>query len=1434
MMNTELYDLTNPQKSIWLTEQFYKGSSVNNICGTVLIDEKVNFDLLCTAINIFIKDNDSFRIHLCIDSNGNVKQYFSDYIEQTFETINISDNDDLLTLEHNMATTPFNILDNNLFDIKPFRFPNGKGGFVVNTSHLIADACTASLVASKIINIYSSLLKNEFPSEQPTSYLNYINSEKEYLSSSKFEKDAEYWDSQFTDVPEFGIIPSLKSSAVENSTACRQLFKIDSSLAENISLFCKDKKISLFNFFMGIYALYIGRVSNLDNFVLGTPILNRTTFTEKNTPGMFISTVPFKFSIIESQSFVEFAQKIGLDSLSMFRHQKYPYQNILEHIRKSNPSQPNLYDILISYQNSKTNRTSSDIPYTVRWTFNQNVADSMQIHLFDMNDEGELNVAYDYRTSKYNKIDILNIHRRILYIINQILSYNNIAINDIDIITPDEKNVLLNKFNNTFMEYDHTKTVIDYFEEQVKKTPDNIALIFGETTFTYKELNERINSLAHYLINSGIKQHDIVGIMLHRSPEMIIGIIATLKIGATYLPIDPEYPIDRINYMLSDSDTKNILVHNSTLNLLNNTDYNIININLESNIYTNYTSNLGIKINPNDLIYVIYTSGSTGNPKGVMITHKNINNFVLSEKKLIDFSPIKTMVSVTTICFDIFALELWCSLTSGMKLVLASDAEQSSPELLQALCINNNVNMIQTTPSRYAAILGDFSNKKFLKSFTDIMVGGEPFPDNLLEKLQLYSNANIFNMYGPTETTVWSTIKDLTKTDNITVGTPIGNTYCYILDKHKRLLPIGVPGELFIGGDGVTNGYLNREDLTKEKFISSPFNSNDIIYDTGDLAYINSNGEIVHLGRTDFQVKIRGYRIELNEIRSKLLTFKNINDAVIVAKDNKFLICYYVSSQEYSSADMTSYLLNYLPHYMIPAYFIKIDKIPLTPNGKLNKRLLPDIQENKKIEKAHTEVEKNITKVLEEILNASSLDINTPFLNLGLDSLGIIQSQTKLLKYNYILSTQDFYKYPTIKKLAEQIDSNIYNYQEQDIQIPVEFKHTDKELTTLSNFNIKEDILHNVFLTGANGFVGVHILYEILNSTNNTIYCLVRGKSHEHSVSRLIDAYKFYFNTDISDLIGNKVIVVSGDIDLPNFGIDISSFNSYINNFSTIIHTAAIVKHYGSFEDFDKINIQGTKNVVDFAYAYKKRLIHISSISVSGNYLVHQDNRNIEFSENSLYIGQHYTDNVYVHSKFEAEKIVIDGMKKGLTAQIIRIGILAGRYSDGVFQQKITENAFYSRIKSMVSLGAISEDMLEQEIEFTPVDICAKSIVALSKSSICNNKVFNLYNPYLVKVKRLVELFKNLGINVKILSKEDFNNYLKEISSNSNTSSLSAIINDFSYDSNNLLSLNYDFTVNIKSDYTRKYLHLLNCDWPITDDIYLNKLLNYMRKVNFI
>ena len=1436
-MQKEIYDLTNPQKSIWLTEQFYQGSCVNNLCGTVAISQVVDFDMLKKAIYQFVKDNDSFRLKLIFDEKGEIKQEIADFEPFNIEIVDVKNEEELATLENEMVDIPFTILNSYLHHFKMYRLPSGKGGFVLVAHHLICDACTAGLVASKTINIYNSLLKGEEVTEASTSYINYINSENDYLVSNKFEKDKEYWNTVFETVPEIGTIPSIKQESKNTCKAARKTFVLPKEQVEKINAFCLSNKISAFNFFMALYAIYVGRVSGLDDFVLGTPILNRSTFIEKTTPGMFISTVPFRFTLANDLSFIDFAKKIAFDSLGMFRHQKYPYQNILEDIRKKNPTQPNLYDILISYQNTRTNRNSAEVPYEVRWTFNHNLADSMQIHLFDMNDEGLLNISYDYRLDKYDENEILAIHERICFMMEQVLACDSLLAKDIDIVTAKERDVILNEFNDTFLEYDKSKTVVDYFEEQVNKTPDNVALVCEDKEFTYNKLNEESNKLAHYLVENNVKPKDIVGIMVHRSPEMIIGLLAILKVGACYLPIDPEYPTDRINYILKDSSAKTLLVHTSTLNTLSNNDFFKINIDLNSDIYsTDKTCNLNTIIPSNSLMYMIYTSGSTGNPKGVMITHQNINNFIIAEKKLIDFSPNKVMVSVTTICFDIFALEIWCSLTSGIKVVLASDLEQLSPNLLRNLCVKNNVSMIQTTPSRFSALLADIDNLDFLNNFTDIMVGGEPFPKLLLDKFHKYSHANIFNMYGPTETTVWSTIKDLTRTSNITIGKPIGNTTCYILDNNKNLLPIGVPGELYIGGNGVTNGYWNRDKLTSEKFVESPFNKNEIIYNTNDLAYFTRDGEIVHLGRTDFQVKIRGYRIELEEIQNKLLNFEGITDCVVISKDNKFLVCYYVADKKYPSSSLSSYLLESLPNYMIPAYFMKIDTIPLTPNGKLNRNLLPDIVEEEKIiTKATRDSEKKISEVLSNILDVKELDINTPFLNLGLDSLGIIKAQTMLLKYNLILTTQDFYKYSTIKKLAQRIDDNIYNYQEQDIEIPNEFKHQPNEiLSKLALVNKDEDCLNNVFLTGANGFVGIHILHELLNSTNNIIYCLVRGNSVEHSLDRLKKAYNFYFNTDISKYLNNRIYIVSGNVDAPNFGIDISLFNNYINNFSTIIHTAAIVKHYGSFEDFEKINMNGTRNVVEFAYAYKKRLIHISSISVSGNYLVKQNNRNIDFSENSLYIGQHYSENVYVNTKLEAERIVLSYIEKGLTAQIHRIGILSGRYSDGVFQEKISENAFYNRIKSMVSLGSISEDMLEQSIEFTPVDACAKAIITLAKNSICNNKVFHLYDHHLMKVKNLVNLFKDIGVNVNVLSKKDFNDFIYDISLKSDNSNLNPIINDINYDSNHLLSLNYDFTVNITSEFTQKYLHLLNFDWPNIDNNYVKKILNYMKKVNFI
>lgn len=1428
----KMYELTKPQQSIWVTEQYCKGTPIGNICGSVTIQEVIDFNKLNKAINMFIEKNDSFRTKLTyIDDN--IMQYFAEHKPLNIDIVNVNNDEDVKNLENNMVSIPFQLTDTLLFKFNMFKFNDNHGGFIINAHHLIADAWTARLVVNEIMDFY-----NELDDLHISSYSNYITSELEYLSSDKYSKDKIFWNNLFENLPEAAQIPTILQNSDISYEAKREQFVIDKDVVDSINTFCNNNRVSIFNFFMAIYSIYIGRVSNMSEFIIGTPVLNRSNFKEKHATGMFVSTVPFKVNLSNS-SFKEFVNKVSSDFMQIFRHQKYPYQDLLQDLRKKDSNIPRLYNILFSYQNAKSNKQSSDIPYDSRWLSNNCLFDDINIHLYDMDDTGSLNVAYDYSVSKYSVEDITSMHNRILYIIKQIIDNNEINIVEIDIVTPEENEKVLYKFNNTSTYYPKDKSISQLFEEQVEKTPDNIALVCKGELLTYKELNEKANSLAHYLINKGLGKNDIIAIMVNRSFEMIISILAVLKIGACYLPIDPEYPDTRIKYMLKNSSSKLML---SLRKLSEKCDLqNTIFVDLSNNdIYSSPNINLEMYAKPNDLAYLIYTSGSTGLPKGVMLKQSNINNFIQGMSNVIDFSSNKTIVSVTTICFDIFVLETLLPLQKGLKIVIATEEEQNNISAFNILCLKNNVNIIQTTPSRYQALISDSNELDYFRTLTDILIGGEPLPPVLLSKLKSLSNsrANIYNVYGPTETAVWSTIKDMTFTDTINIGKPIANTYCYILDDNRNLLPPLVPGKLFIGGEGVSAGYYMQPDLTQEKFILNPYIENQLIYDTGDLAYFTNSGELVHLGRNDFQVKIRGYRIELGEVEEVIAKYNGIIQNTVIGIDNKYLICYYISDKEIQTEHLSNFLMEKLPTYMIPTYFQRIYKMPMTPNGKIDKKQLPKIKNSdisKNYELAHTSTEKSVVEAIQKLLELpnSDIDINAPFLSLGLDSLNLIQLQGALLYLGYNLTTQDFYKFPNIKKLANYIDTEKSISNEIPVFVPDIMKHTDSFNIDFSLLN--ENVLGNVFLTGANGFIGIHILYEILNTTNSNVYCLVRGKDIDHSISRLAEKYKFYFNKDLCDLLNKRVFVMNGDVALADFNLSNSDYLILKNNIDTIIHSAAIVKHYGDLNKFIKVNVDGTKHVTDFAYANNKRFIHLSSLSVSGNYLVKQNNTNIRFTENDLYIGQHYTENVYVNSKYQAEQYIYSYIEKGLDAKIIRLGILSGRYSDGVFQENIAENAFYSRIKSMIVFSKISENMLEQHIEFTPIDYCARAILLLSKSPIGKNKIFHLYNHNLCTIGNIVDRLRLLNINIEILSQADFDRSILEMSKfDFKNAALQGIANDLTVNNDNSVNLNYDFSVNLKSNFTEKYLENFKFTWPKCDDTYIDKMLHYMKKVDFI
>ena len=1026
-------NLTNSQKSIWVTEQYYIGSSINNICGTAIIQEKVDFKKLEEAIRTVCKKHDNFWLELKLE-HGNVKQVLSERKRIQIGTVNIASEKELEKEREKIVRTTFKLENSELFNFYIFKFSDGKGAFMLNIHHLISDAWTLALICNEIIKTYSQLKQNkEIETKAIYSYIDYIKSEKEYQKSEKFNKDKQYWMERFNVIPEVANIPGSKK---EDGDACnprgrRQQYHIKEADVKKIKKYCKENRVSLYNFFMAIYAIYIGEISNLDEFVIGTPILNRTNFKEKKAAGMFVNIAPFKISMNEELDFKTFVKNISLDSMDMLKHQKYSYQCLLEELRKKDSNIPNLYNILLSYQITNAKQTEGDIPYKTEWTFNGCCAENIDIQIYDLNDTGSLNIAYDYKTSIYNSKDIEKIHQRILNIINQIYLKENIKLSEIEVVTAEEKQKIIREFNETELEYDKNIPFIKYFEEQVEKTPEEIAIVFEYKSMTYRELNEKVNSLAYELRQNGVRNNTVVGILLERSFEMLISILAVLKSGGSYIPIAVDYPKDRVQYMLEDSDASILL---TSQNRRNRVDKKIINVK-EPSIYEKHKENLENISNPEDLSYLIYTSGSTGTPKGVMLKQQNLSNFYNSMKNIIDYlkdGKNHKILSITTVSFDIFAFETLMSLTRGLTVYLTNENGQKMTPVIERTIKENEVEIMQTTPSVMKFHLENLNDKNSLKSLKYIMLAGEPLQKSLVKKIKsIIPNVTIYNGYGPSETTIFSTVTDVTNKSEITIGKPINNTQIYILNKNKKILPPGNIGEMYISGDGVGKGYMHKEKQTKESFIPNPFIDGKIMYKVGDLGAFKDNGEITCHGRIDNQVKIRGLRIELQEIEKRMQPVYNIADCAVVKKvvNGKDALCaYYVENGHVSKAVLKTVLYSKLPEYMVPQYFIKLDKLPHTPNGKVDRKALPEpfIEENKvEIVQPRNEIEKKLVRIIERMLHISKVSIEDTLLDLGGDSLTAITLSTKIMStFNVQINIKDILSNHTIEDMSDYIQKN--------------------------------------------------------------------------------------------------------------------------------------------------------------------------------------------------------------------------------------------------------------------------------------------------------------------------------------------------------------------------------------------------------------------------
>lgn len=1432
----DFYPLSSAQKRIYYTNKVIgENHIVYNLPGALLVKDVLDAKKVEKAFNLLIKKHSSFRTSFHFVDNVPMQK-----IQKSLKINLLVKHENSKNMQKLVDDFPssFDLSKAPLLHVAMYILDNEKTLILLDTHHIIVDGTSLNIITRDFCNFYNNLNVNL---DKQLSYKDFAVFENKLISSSKFTAIENYWISKFEnktipviDLPYDNPRPVIKSFSGDK--ICKRINKSDFKKYEN---YAKSLNVSPYMFFLASFFLVLYKYTNQEHIIVGTPTAGREIDDLQDLVGMFVNNIVLSYEINKTDTLSTLLNNIKDTTIDALSYQPYPFDKLVKklNIPKDNSRNP-LFDVMFIYQNMTSEKLSINGKPLKFMEAKTNISK------FDLSLEiipSSCTIRLEYCTDLFKKQTIEHFMTHYLEALETMYENGNKKIEEVSILNEKERNYLLNEFNETHLDYPQNETISTLFEKQVERTPHATALTFHGFSFTFDELNKKANSLANYLRNLGVGRNDIVGIMLPRSLELIISMLAVLKAGGTYIPIDPMYPKERTEYMLENSQSKFLLTFSSfskNIHFENTVDVKLDN----STIYSTCKNNLKNINEPLDSSYIIYTSGSTGKPKGVVLNHRALVNL---SYYLNDYIDAKNMISVTTASFDIFIFETLICLQKGLKIILADEEEQRAPHLLNKLIEKENAQMIQMTPSRMQFLVDNIQEIPALSKLQCVVLAGEPLPISLLNSLRDIGIKKIYNGYGPSETTVFSTFTDVTNYNKMTIGKPLANTQIYLLDKDLNLVPQGVSGELYISGDGVGNGYLNNTMLTNESFIKNPFIPNTLMYKTGDSGKILPNGEICYLERIDNQVKVRGLRIELEEIENKILNFPSMQKVKVVKQNiqnREFISAYFIANTRIKVSELRSYLSKYLPSYMIPSYFTALDDFPYTPNGKIDKKALPlpkaVSHQETNLEKPTTKTQKKLVELWENILHISPIGIKDNFFDLGGDSILAMMLHIELLKLTNTITYADIFSNPCLKDLASLIDNKKRKNAE---KIDEALKHQfddilDPCLILPKQYTHKP--VGNVLIAGVTGFLGIHFLDSFLQKENGKIYCLIRNEIGLTPYRKLLNKLHFYFGTKYDHLIDDRIIIIKSDMLDKNFGLNKKLFNYLSSQVDTVINCAAKVSHYGSYESFYNINVKSVDYLIDFCMNYNKKFYQVSTLSVSGNSFVDQyyEEQNmtekVDYRENNFYIGQPL-NNVYIRTKFEAEKSILKAIQNGLDGYILRVGNLMPRTSDGKFQENIKENAYLNRLLAFLEIGCIPKSLLSGYLEFTPIDYTANAILSLINHPSSNNRIFHIFNDKHIKISDFLCLLKLYNYVIDVVSEKDFKAKVNSmLEDDSQKQLLAHLINDFDKD----LNLSYKTNIILKSELTKKYLKHIGFDWPKIDSNYIEHLIaciEILRKGDF-
>ncbi|NEO98541.1 MAG: amino acid adenylation domain-containing protein [Symploca sp. SIO2E9] len=935
-----------------------------------------------------------------------------------------------LATEH--IQRPFNLVQGPLLRWTLLKLSEQKHVLLFIGHHIVADGWSIGILIRELSALYQAFSTGKPTSlpDMPIQYADFAIWQRQELQGAKLESQLSYWKQQLNNAPSLLQLPTDRPRpTVQTYRGAKQSFLLPKSLTEALKAIAQKAEASLFMTLLSAFQILLYRYTGQEDLIVGSPIANRNRAEIGGLIGFFLNTLALRTDVSGNPTFEELLARVRKVAIGAYANQDLPFETLVEKLQlERNVNYNPLFQVSFTLQN--TPKVKFELPgLTITPLEVEHTRALFDLSLNVTETELGLECFWEYNTDLFDAARISRMIGHLETLLEAIAVNPQQRVSQLPLLSQSEFHQLLTEWNDTAKKYPIDKCIHQLFEAQVEKTPDVVAVVFENQQLTYHQLNQRANQLAYYLQSLGVKPEVLVGICVERSLEMVVGLLGILKVGGAYVPLDPNYPQERLNYMLTDSGVKALLTQQPLLESLPQIQAQVVCLDTDWGVIEqHFQENFEVGVCSDNLAYVIYTSGSTGKPKGVQIPHHAVVNFLKSMATDPGLTASDTLLAVTSISFDIAALELYLPLITGARLELASREVATDAKLLAKQLNASGATVMQATPATWRMLLAAaWQGNQNLK----ILCGGEALPRDLAEEL-LNKGAALYNLYGPTETTIWSTAYKVEATQLsraiVPIGRPIANTRIYLLDSFSQPVPVGISGELHVGGAGLARGYLNRPELTAEKFIINA--SGERLYKSGDLARYLPDGSIEYIERLDHQVKLRGFRIELEEVEAALLQHPATSEVVVIVREDnpgdKRIVAYLVYKQKQVPTinQLQNFLKKKLANYMMPSVLVVLESLPLTANGKVDRRALPAPEGRPQLEETYvmpqTEAERIIATVWQEMLQLKKVGINDNFFTMGGHSLLLVKVQAKLSEiFGKELSIINFFKYPTIKQLAQ-------------------------------------------------------------------------------------------------------------------------------------------------------------------------------------------------------------------------------------------------------------------------------------------------------------------------------------------------------------------------------------------------------------------------------